>query len=267
MIPWPWATTWITGASSGIGAALAREIAAPGLTLVLSGRSVQRLTEVARACTERGADVVELVFELESHEERVRALRELKDREIEVDAFVNNAGVSQRGLAVETAAEVDRRIFEIDYFAGVELTKALLSPMIAAGRGCIVAISSIAALAGAPLRSSYGAAKSAQIRFFDTLRNELSGSGVLVSTVIVGMVQTDISRNSLTAAGGRHELLDPNQARGISSARVASEIVQGVTRRSAVFFAGMTMRSRIMVLLSRIAPRLLDRILSKGRVT
>lgn len=264
---WPWKTTWITGASSGIGAALAREIAAPGKTLILSGRSQERLAEVRSACTAQNARVVEHPFDLASSEERLRALAELERRGITVDALVNNGGISQRGLATETTMEVSRRIFEVDFFAAVELTQALLPGMLDRGEGCLVAVSSIAALAGAPRRSSYSAAKAAQIRFFDTVRNENACSGMIVSTAIVGMARTEISQNSLTGDGKRYDQLEPNQANGILPDQVAREIVRGVTRRRAVFYAGMTLRSRIMVLLAGTAPRLLDRILSTGKAS
>ena len=139
--------------------------------------------------------------------------------------------------------------------------------MIDADRGCIVAVSSIAGLAGVPLRSSYSAAKAAQIRFFGALRNELSDTGIVVSTAIVGMAQTEISRNALTARGGRYGKLDPNQATGAPPERIARAICSGAVRRRSTIYAGLTARGRIMVLLARVAPRLLDMILAKGRVT
>jgi len=262
---WTWTTTWITGASSGIGAALAREIAGPGRTLVLSGRSTDRLATVAAACTEAGARVEQLPFDLASSDDRRRAINTIESRGIRIDALINNAGISQRGLAVDTSLDVGRRLFEIDFFAEVELSRAVLPGMVDRGNGCLVAVSSIAALAGPPRRGFYNAAKAAQIRFFDTVRNELTGSGVIVSTTIVGMARTEISQNSVTADGGRYDRLEPNQAGGIPPEQVAREIIRGVSRGRAVFYTGMTIRSRIMVLLARWAPRLLDRILATGR--
>lgn len=262
---WRWKTTWITGASSGIGAALAGEIAAPGIRLVLSGRAAERLSGVAAACRAAGADVVELPFDLASPDERRRALEDLRSREIIPDALINNAGISQRGLVVDTTLEVGRRLFEVDFFAEVDLTRSVLAAMLENGRGCIVAVSSIAALAGAPRRSFYNAAKAAQIRYFDTMRNELAGRGIVVSTAIVGMVQTDISRNSVTADGSRFGRLESNQARGIPPERVAREIIHRVSRGRAIFYAGMTIRSWIMVMLVRWAPRFLDRVLATGK--
>lgn len=262
---WNLKTTWITGASSGIGAALAREIAAPGQTLVLSGRSAERLSAIAEECSDEGAEVVVLPFDLASPEDRRSAIEVIESRGIVIDALVNNAGISQRGLAIDTSLEVGRRLFEIDFFAEVELVLAVLPGMLDRGNGCLVAVSSIAALAGPPRRGFYNAAKAAQIRFFDTVRNELAGTGIVVSTAIVGMVRTEISQNSITSDGGRYGQLEPNQAGGIEPERVAREIVRGVLRGRAVFFTGMTMRSRIMVFLSRWMPRLLDRILAVGK--
>ncbi len=261
---WRWDCTWITGASSGIGAALAREIAAPKRELVLSGRSLERLNDVADVCRNRGAMVEVLPFDLGDASERKKAIQAVIARARTVDALINNAGISQRGIALETDLTVDRRILEVDYFAGVELTKAVFPAMVDAGRGCVVAISSIAALMAAPYRSSYNAAKAAQLRFYQTLRNETPQRDIVVSTALVGMVNTEISRNALTGDGARHDQLDPNQATGQTPERVARKIVGRVLARRTTIFAGMTPKSAVAVFLSRWAPRLLNRILAKG---
>ena len=257
----PWRSYWITGASSGIGAALARLIAAPGRRLYLSGRSAERLTEVAEDCRAAGAVAETIAFDMADGNERDRIVRMIRRGELSPDVLINNAGVSQRGYAAQTATSVDRMLMEVNYLAAVEFTKAVLPAMLAGGRGCIVAVSSVAGLVPVPLRSGYNAAKASQLAFFGTLANELADSGVCVSLVIPGFVRTAVSLNALTEDGSASAAMDPNQANGISPERAARDIVRGLERRRTRIATGMTARLRVMLFLSRFAPAMLDRIL------
>jgi dehydrogenase/reductase SDR family member 7B len=264
--PLRWKSFWITGASSGIGAALARHLAQAGTHLILSGRSRERLEQVATVCRDGGADVRVIPFDMGDAAERAAAIAEILGGDRLPEVLINNAGVSQRGRADETDPSVDRRILEVDYLGGVELTKALLPSMVARGDGCIVAVSSVAGLAPIPLRSSYNAAKSAQIAFFGTLRNELARSGVQVNVVIPGFVRTDVSVNALSGNGTPTGVMDPNQDGGIDPADAAREIVRGVAADRRQIYTGFTLRLWVMKTLSRLAPGTLDRVLQKAEV-
>lgn len=261
----PWTSYWITGASSGIGAAVAEELSRAGTRLVLSGRSEERLAAVAEKCRARGATVEELAFDIGDAGERARAI-DTVTRSGVPDALINNAGLSQRGTAAETDTAVDRRIMEVDYLAAVELTKAVLPAMLARRYGLVVAVSSIAGFAPVPLRSSYNAAKAAQVAFFGTLSNELVDTGVQVRVVIPGFVRTRVSQNALTASGTPAKTMDPNQAGGISPQEAARAILAGLPRRNHRIFLGMGAKLWSMYWLSRMAPRLLDRALQRARV-
>ncbi len=256
-------TAWITGASSGIGKALSETIAAPGVTLLLSGRSRPRLQEVALTCRAAGAAVEIFPFDLENEDERKEVLTGIGDRSI--DLLVNNAGMSQRATVGETLFAVDRKIMEINYFAGVQITKAVLPGMIARRSGKIIAVSSIAGLAGAPLRSAYNAAKAAQILFYSTLSNELAGSGVTAHVAIPGFVRTEVSRNALQGDGTPYNRMDSIQGSGIDPTIVAREIIRGAMRGKTRIYTGKTATVRLFLMLHRIAPALLDRILQKQR--
>lgn len=260
---WNEQTVWITGASSGIGAALARELAARGAALVLSGRSGQRLAAVAASCRAEGAAVQELVFDVGVAEERARAVAWVQALATPVTVLINNAGVSQRARVMDASAEVERALFEVNYWSAVELTRAVLPAMVAANRGVVAVVSSIAGLAGVPLRSSYSAAKAALLRYFGALGNELRGTGVSVTLVIPGFVQTEVSNNALTGSGSAHGVLDPNQAGGETAERTAVRIADGIARGHRYIYTGLVGRARLMVWLSRLAPSLLDRALSK----
>jgi short-subunit dehydrogenase len=180
--------------------------------------------------------------------------------------LINNAGLSQRGTVVDTDLAVDRKIMEVDFLAAVDLTKALLPSMRARNSGCIVAVSSVAGMAPVPLRSSYNAAKAAQLAFFGTLANELAASQIAVHMVLPGFVKTAVSLNALTGSGETSGVMDPNQSSGIDGKTAARDILRGIAAGKRRIFTGLTLKLRIMIFLARRAPRLLDRILQDTEV-
>lgn len=262
----PWHSVWITGASSGIGAALARRLAAPGVTLYLSGRAEERLAAVAAACRDAGATATPVPFDMADSAARRRAIETVLRSQPPPEMLVNNAGISQRGRALETDVSVDRTIMEVDYLAGVELTKALLPVLVERRHGCIVAVSSVAGLAPVPERSSYNAAKSAQLQFFGTLANELAGSGVQVNLVIPGFVKTAVSINALTGTGTAHGTMDPNQTGGLEPDLAAARILRGIRRNRRRIYVGFPPKLLFLRAFAKLVPGVLDRILEKAEV-
>ncbi len=264
--PLPWSSYWITGGSSGIGAALARAVAAPRITLYLSGRSLPRLEAVAQQCRQRGASVTTIPFDMADSAARENAVNRVLAATPLPEVLMNNAGLSQRGTAAETEYAVDRTLMEVDYLGAVQLTKALLPSMRERGTGCIVAVSSVAALAPVPLRSSYNAAKAAQLAFFGTLANELAHTPISVHVAIPGFVKTAVSENALTGSGAPANVMDPNQSGGIDGNRAARDILQGIAAGRTRIFTGLTPKLRLMIFLARRIPGLLDRILQTAEV-
>lgn len=217
-------TAWITGASSGIGAALAREFASRGAKVVLSGRDEGRLAAVAE-----GLETETLVLPFEVTDER--AMLAATDRATGwhgVDIFVANAGISQRSPAVDTEVAVYRRIIDVDLTAQIAATQALLPHMTARGSGKFVFISSIAGKVGVPMRTAYCAAKFGLIGYADALRAELSQRGIAVHVVCPGSVATDVSRNALTGAGEARGKSDKAIDNGIPPAEAAKTIVDAM---------------------------------------
>lgn len=216
---------WITGASSGIGAALARALAARGARLVLSGRNEAALAEVARDCGE----CLILPFEATDYD----AAREAADRAWAwaeplsggIDLLVNNAGISQRSLAADTAFPVYQRIVEVDLLAPIALTQALLARMTARGSGRIAMISSIAGKVGVPMRTAYSAAKFGLVGYADALRTEVAHLGLQVHVIAPGSIRTDVSRNALTADGSARGVSDKAIENGIDPAEAANEML------------------------------------------
>ncbi len=159
-------TVWITGASSGIGAELARLFAEEGARVIISSHEAEELEGVRKKLETVSKDVHAVVFNLGNPEEVAATAQSVLEKFGRVDVLMNNGGISTRSEAMETSLEIDRRIMEIDYFSGVILTKALLPKMIENGYGHIGVTSSISGKFGWPYRSAYAAAKHALFGFY-----------------------------------------------------------------------------------------------------
>jgi len=248
---------WVTGASSGIGEALANALAAKGATLVLSARREDALRNVQAACN-RAEEHFVLPLDMLVTESFEPAVRAVLDRFGRVDVLVHCAGLSQRSLAIQTQLDVDRRIMELNYFGPVALTKQVLPSMVAQGSGQIVVISSLLGKFGAPTRSAYCASKHALHGFFDALRAEVYSHGIAVTLICPGFVRTNASLNALTGDGTAHGKMDATIAAGLPSDQCARRIVRAIERRSAEAYIG---KERFAVYLNRFAPRLFSRLI------
>jgi short-subunit dehydrogenase len=192
-------TVWITGASSGIGEALAKSFAAEGADIILSGRRVDALQAVADLLP---TETLVLPFEVTDYSVLESVVAKAWDWKGRVDVLVNNAGASQRSLAVHTAPQVYTDLLNIDLIAPIWLTQLQLPRMVEAGGAHIIAISSVAGRIGAPLRTAYSAAKHGLIGYMDALRTEVSSRhNINVTNVLPGSVATNVSRNAFTADG------------------------------------------------------------------
>jgi dehydrogenase/reductase SDR family protein 7B len=218
-------TIWITGASSGIGRALAREWAKQGARFILSGRDAGRLEDVA---LELGGDSLILPFDVRDESAMNAAVARALEWSGGIDILVNNAGISQRSQAVKTDMQVYHDIIAIDLTAPIALTQALLPHIVGRGSGALVFMSSVAGKVGVPMRTAYCAAKHGLIGYADALRGELSNKGVSVHVIAPGSVATEISRNALSADGSRRGTSDEAIENGIPADEAATEIVSGI---------------------------------------
>ena len=251
---------WITGASSGIGEALAYEWSKLGAWVILSARRESELERVKAACAFSDRCTVALL-DLSRQEDIELAADRLLQQFGTIDILVNNGGISQRSLAVETDVSVDRRIMEVDYFSGVILAKKLLPAMIAKGSGHIVAISSIVGKFGFPLRSAYSAAKHAMHGFYESLWAELNTQGIRVTVVCPGRILTNISLSALTKDGAPHGEMDHGQANGISAETCAKKIIKAVEKNKKEVYIGK--KDLLMIYFKRYIPWLYYRLVSK----
>ncbi|MEM8799737.1 MAG: SDR family NAD(P)-dependent oxidoreductase [Pseudomonadota bacterium] len=219
---------WITGASSGIGRAVAVLLGGEGAHLILSGRRVDALEETAAAAP--GTHMV-LPFEATDYDRLDDITAKAFGWHGRIDMLFNNAGVSQRSTCLETDMAVYRQLMEIDVFAPIALTKAVLPKMVEAGSGHIAVVSSVAGKFGAPKRTGYCAAKHALQGFFDALRSEVTHLGLGVSLITPGFVNTAIARNALTGSGAAQGHDDADIASGMPVDTAAGIIVDGLAKR------------------------------------
>ncbi|HJS10841.1 SDR family NAD(P)-dependent oxidoreductase [Sphingopyxis sp.] len=216
---------WITGASSGIGAALARALSARGAKLILSGRNVAALEAVAADCA---TESLVLPFEATDYTALPAIAEQAWGWQGRIDGLVNNAGISQRSLAIETDFSVYQQIIGVDLLAPIALTQQLLPRMVGAGGGQIIAISSVAGIAGVPLRSAYSAAKHGLIGYHDSVRAENEHLGLKILVVAPGSVRTNVSRNALNADGSTRGESDAAIDNGLSPDDAAERMLAAV---------------------------------------
>ncbi len=225
---------WITGASSGIGEALAQQFAAQSARLVLSSRREKELNRVKKFCISRGLtaeNILVLPLDVTNHDSIPAGVEKVRDHFGRIDMLINNAGISQRSLCADTDMSVYRRIMDVDVLGQIAMTKAVLPVMLAQGSGHIAITSSVAGKIGAPMRTGYCAAKHAVIGFFDALRAETARDGIFVTTILPGFVQTNISNNALKGDGSKFGTTDKDITNGMDVTRAAEVIIDGLGKR------------------------------------
>lgn len=228
--------TWITGASSGIGESLAVALARRAHRLVLSARRKDELERVAKRCIEQGLadeDVLVLPLDVTDEDAMPGAVQQVLNVFGRIDLLINNAGITQRSLFIDTDMSVYRKIFDVDVLGQIALTKVVLPVMLEQESGHIAVTASIAGKIGVPYRTGYCAAKHAVMGFFDALRAELDGSGVRVSTILPGFVRTNISAVAVTGDGSEFGRTDRNIANGMDPDECATVIIRALDKGKA----------------------------------
>ena len=219
---------WITGASSGIGRALALEWAVRGARLILSARRKEALEEVAQLCRLAGSEAHVLPLDLTDTRQAARWTADAFACYGQVDVLVNNAGLGQLGTVMETTEEVERQVMEVNYFASVALTRALLPHFLERKTGSIVVISSIVGKFGLPKLAAYAAAKHALHGYFESLRQEVQSDGLRILVVSPGFIKTDVALNALGPTGEPVGENSPAQANGMPPEKVAKRILKAL---------------------------------------
>ena len=254
---------WITGASSGIGEALAYHLSERGHRLILSARRAGLLQEVKARCAHPDR-VALLPIDLGQWETLEAVTREAIALFGQVDVLVNNAGISQRSLILDTEMAVYDRLMRVNYLGTVALSKALLPHFLEQGGGRFVTVTSLMGKFGSPLRSGYCGAKHALHGFFDVMRMEHGKNGVGVTMICPGFVNTQVAINALTSDGSPQGRQDTATAKGIDPARFAIKMWRAVEAGKWEAYLGG--REVSGAYLKRFFPRLLHRVVLRSQV-
>jgi dehydrogenase/reductase SDR family protein 7 len=242
-------SVWITGGSSGIGEALALQFAAQGAKITLSARREDELNRVGDACIGQGLaaeNVLVLPLDVTDHQSMPAAVASVTSAFGRVDMLINNAGISQRSLCVDTDMSVYRQIFEVDVLGQIALTKSVLPLMLEQRSGHIAITSSVAGKFGAPQRTGYCAAKHAVMGFFDALRAEVCQHNIQVTTITPGFIRTNISVNALKGDGAEFGTMDDDIAGGMDATRCAAVIMDGFRKGTPEIAVGEGMEMRVL---------------------
>lgn len=229
---------WITGASSGIGEALAKEYAKKGANLILTARRKEELERVAQECRSSTNKVLVLPADLTDLSNHQNLVENILKEFSTIDKVILNAGVSQRSRIIDTNFKVYKDLFEINFFSLVSMVQAVLPQFRKQGYGHFIPIASVAGRIATPRRAAYAATKHAVFGFFDALRAEEHENGILVTTVLPGYIKTDISIVAMDEKGGNYGKMDPNQANGLDVTYTANKIIEAISNQKNEFFIG-----------------------------
>ena len=252
---------WVTGASSGIGKALATELAEQGAHLILSSRNEEQLQALKNELPNSDKHRV-LALDLSQPDDLTSKLEVLGEQP--VDILINNGGISQRGLARDIELKVHRDVMEINYFGTIQLTQLAL-PKLLKSQGMVVNIASVAGKVGGQSMSGYAASKHALIGYMDCLRAEEAQNGLRVLNVCPGFVQTQISVNALTADGKAFGDMADSIAQGITAEECAKAVVSAMRAEKKEITVGKGL-SRWAPLIKRISPNLLHNVAAKKNI-
>ena len=252
----------ITGASKGIGAELARQLAAKGARLVLAARNEKELEAVAADCRKAGAPVVCVRADVASERDCQAIVAGAVLAFGRLDTFVNNAGVSMwaRFEDIEDMSILER-IMQVNYMGAVYCTRHAL-PHLRESRGRLVGVASLAGMVGVPTRTGYSASKHAMRGFFDSLRIELDGSGVTVTMIYPGFVSTGIRENASGPDGKPIAISPVKEGEVMSVDDCARRIVKAIEGREREVV--MTARGKMGLWLKLLAPALIDRLAKRA---
>lgn len=257
---------WITGASSGIGEALAKECYRQGARLIISGRNEIKLEEIKESL--QGEKKIQVLpLDLSKPDELVSKSEEVLKQWGRLDILINNGGVSQRSLLTDTSLDVIRHIMDVNFVGTAVLSREAAKIMIKQKSGYILMVSSVAGKFSTPYRTIYSASKMALQGLCDGLRAELWKFGVHLSLVVPGFVKTGISLNALEGGGQKHGIMDPNQAGGITPESAALAIIRGIRKERREITLGLVPKTRLGMFLARFIPGLLAKTLRSAKVT
>jgi len=254
---------WITGASSGIGEALAYLYNEINCKIIISARNVEALEKVKSNCkTPENCAIIPL--DISKFNELTKKTMEAIKMFGSIDILINNAGISQRSLIIDTDFDVYQKLMDVNYLGTVALTKAVLPHFIANQKGQFVTVTSLMGKFASPYRSGYCGVKHALHGFFDALRMEHEKDGIKVTLICPGFVQTNVAKNALTANGSQQNTNDEATKNGLPVATFAQKIKNAIDNEK--FEAYIGKKEVFGIYVKRFFPKLLHRLVLRSDV-
>lgn len=247
----------ITGASSGIGKALAREMAARGAKVVLAARSVNKIIELEAELKRHNANVLAVPADVSMEQDCRRLVDHTVERFGRIDILINNAGISMRALFENTDLKVIRSLMDVNFWGTVCCTKYAL-PYLLESKGSVVGVSSIAGFKGLPGRTGYSASKFAMQGFLETLRIENMKKGLHVLIACPGFTASNIRNTALAADGSQQGESPREEDKMMQPEQVAVSIADAISKRRKLLI--MTTQGKMTVLLNKFFPSMMDKI-------
>ena len=255
---------WITGASSGIGKAIAQECAMQGAQVILTARRYEELEKVRISLLNPDQHLA-ITADITDESQVRQAYEQVLSEKGRIDWLINNAGLSQRALILDTSMQTERAIMEVDYFSQVFLTKTVLPTFLQQKSGRIVFVSSVAGLLGTQYRASYSAAKAAIHMWANSLRAEVAEDDVDVSVIFPGFVKTNVSINALNGEGKAQGFDNEATANGLEAEEFAQIAVKALMKGEEYIVVGG--RKEVLgTWMSRLSPGMLYKMIRKTKV-
>jgi short-subunit dehydrogenase len=245
----------ITGASSGIGLATAREFARIGAKVVLAARRVDLLKDIENELKGRGYEAVSFYVDVTIESDCRILIEKTIEKYGRIDILINNAGISMRAIFGEVEISVLKRLFDVNFWGAVQCTKYAL-PYLIASKGTVVGMSSLAGIVGLPARTGYSASKYALHGFLETLRIENLRNGLHVLVMCAGFTKSDIRKKALTADGTPQGYTPREEEKMMLPEEVALALIKAVKRRRNLVI--LTLEGKMTAIVKRIAPRLVE---------
>ncbi|MDR0333784.1 MAG: SDR family oxidoreductase [Dysgonamonadaceae bacterium] len=250
----------VTGASSGIGAAIAIELVSRGAKVVLGARREEKLREVADTIKNNDGEVSYCVVDVTDELQCKKLIETTIERYGKLDILVCNAGISMRANFENVKMEVLHRLMNVNFWGAVYCTKYAL-PHLIKSKGNLIGISSVAGVHGLPGRTGYSASKYALTGFLDTIRIENLKKGLHVMIAIPGFTSSNIRYTALIDDGSEQGYTPRNEGKMMSAERAAKLITNGIQRKKRYLY--MDFEGKAVALIKRFSTALLDRIFYK----
>ena len=254
---------WITGASSGIGKALAMELSKKDCQLILSSRREKELNNVRSQCV-KPENIKILTLDLADYTNMSSVVNKAISQFGPIDLLINNGGISQRSPIIETTIDVDKKLMEVDYLGTIGLSKAILPHFIERQSGHYVVVSSLMGKFSSPLRSAYCGAKHALHGFFDALRLEHEKDNIKVTMICPGFVNTNVARNALIGDGSQQGHQDQMTENGLDVNVFVKKMIKAIQKEKYEAYIGKF--EKFGVFIKRLSPRMLHKLVMRSKV-